>query len=488
MSGLPSANSTNPYWLSLQDSEPFSNYNSTTTPPNETDILIIGSGYAGTSTAYNLLKQNPNLDITMFEARTVCSGATGRNGGHLKPYCHRMYQEYEKNHGKLIAAQVVNNEVKHLYTIKNLIENEKIDCDFILTRATDIYKDYAKFEKDLNSYNKMMENPYILKEIKNSIQLHKNDHHVETMTKVKNSTVSFSYPSAHLWPWKLIISLLKKCVSKGLKLYTNSPVISVEKITDQCNKNKSKSFKVITSNGNTNHTIFAEKVIFATNAYTKTLLPSFQKAIIPVKEAVTHIISSDPIKPIPQLPNTYCLFGNSDLNTEYLINRIDGGVIVGGGSKYMIKKNNNNIIDDNTADYSETFNNMDDSYIPIGSTIHLKNYMQNFFTTWNSFKTENDYTWCGIMGFTNDDFPYVGELDFLGMENAFIIAGFSGHGMPRVYLSGKSIANCITTGGKIEKVGEIPKCYHVSKERLIKSKVFNHVYEDEIKDYLKSKL
>lgn len=141
---LPVPNYTKPFWLSLQDSDPFSCYKFSEKVPSKTDILIIGSGYAGTSTAYNLFNEDPSLDVTMVEARTICSGATGRNGGHLKPYCHRMYLDYEAAHGQFVAAQVVNFEVDHLYKIKQIVEKEEIDCDFVLTRACDVYRDSKK--------------------------------------------------------------------------------------------------------------------------------------------------------------------------------------------------------------------------------------------------------------------------------------------------------------------------------------------------------
>lgn len=46
--------------------------------PQSSDVVIIGSGITGTSIAYNLLKEQPQLKVLMLEARNVCSGATGR--------------------------------------------------------------------------------------------------------------------------------------------------------------------------------------------------------------------------------------------------------------------------------------------------------------------------------------------------------------------------------------------------------------------------
>jgi glycine/D-amino acid oxidase-like deaminating enzyme len=52
-------------------------------PTNELDVLIVGSGISGVSAAYHLASKAHGLKVAIFEARDFCSGATGRNGGHL---------------------------------------------------------------------------------------------------------------------------------------------------------------------------------------------------------------------------------------------------------------------------------------------------------------------------------------------------------------------------------------------------------------------
>jgi gamma-glutamylputrescine oxidase len=51
------------------------------------------------------------------------------------------------------------------------------------------------------------------------------------------------------------------------------------------------------------------------------------------------------------------------------------------------------------------------------------------------------------MGFSPDDNPLVGELP--GYWGEYIIAGYSGHGMPIAFGSGRAIAQMIT-GQKLE--------------------------------------
>lgn len=83
--GLPLANPTESSWLIPPD--PLRHHRSSKSLPQEIfDVVIIGSGFSGTSVAWHLLHdQEPStshskLKVLMLEARDVCSGATGRNG------------------------------------------------------------------------------------------------------------------------------------------------------------------------------------------------------------------------------------------------------------------------------------------------------------------------------------------------------------------------------------------------------------------------
>ena len=79
---FPVANSTVSYWRADSLDE-LDNYRSPDWPA-ESDIVIIGAGYAGASLAYHMLQETEALEsrpsIGIIEAREACSGATGRNG------------------------------------------------------------------------------------------------------------------------------------------------------------------------------------------------------------------------------------------------------------------------------------------------------------------------------------------------------------------------------------------------------------------------
>lgn len=67
------------------------------------------------------------------------------------------------------------------------------------------------------------------------------------------------------------------------------------------------------------------------------------------------------------------------------------------------------------------------------------------------------------MGYSSDGFPHVGEVP--GKEGQLICAGFSGHGMPQIYLAAKAIADMVLDGRKVEEV-DLPRLYRTSRQRL----------------------
>ena len=67
------------------------------------------------------------------------------------------------------------------------------------------------------------------------------------------------------------------------------------------------------------------------------------------------------------------------------------------------------------------------------------------------------------MGYSTDNVPHIGAIP--GRDNQFIIAGFSGHGMPQVFLSSKGIASMVVEGSGFESTS-IPRLYKTTQTRL----------------------
>ena len=128
--GIPVSNPTTSFWL---DNPPFLDLvdRRSKTLPKYADIVIIGSGITGTSVARTILSEcatmGINRRVVMLEARQACSGATGRNGGHIKCTSHESFCEYKDRFGAERAGALVDFQTSHLSILVDLAKQESWD-------------------------------------------------------------------------------------------------------------------------------------------------------------------------------------------------------------------------------------------------------------------------------------------------------------------------------------------------------------------------
>lgn len=73
----------------------------------DADVAILGAGYTGLWTAYELLKRSPNLKVTILEREIAGFGASGRNAGALSPDLPISWASLEHRFGRpsMIACE-----------------------------------------------------------------------------------------------------------------------------------------------------------------------------------------------------------------------------------------------------------------------------------------------------------------------------------------------------------------------------------------------
>lgn len=143
--GLPRENPTASYWQ--KDPHPLSSAQSASLPPT-TDIAVIGSGITGGSVTKTLLEQHDSCRVTVLEARTLCSGATGRNGGQLAINAAQIYVKLKETVGAEMAVKIVRFNIETLRRLREVaVEIDAVEyaelTDVVKLRC---YKDEASFE------------------------------------------------------------------------------------------------------------------------------------------------------------------------------------------------------------------------------------------------------------------------------------------------------------------------------------------------------
>ncbi|MEP7092691.1 MAG: FAD-dependent oxidoreductase, partial [Flavobacterium sp.] len=94
----------------------------------ETEVLIIGGGIAGITTAYNLLKKGKK--VVVVEDGFIGSGETGRTTAHLSNALDDRYYYIENILGKEAAALAAESHTAAINEIEKNVTDLGIDCSF----------------------------------------------------------------------------------------------------------------------------------------------------------------------------------------------------------------------------------------------------------------------------------------------------------------------------------------------------------------------
>lgn len=427
---LPNPNPIPSYWLSSPHR--YHNLQSTPTLPPTCDIAIIGSGMAGVLTAYHILSHShfPSPpSILLIDARPLCSGATGRNGGHAKVKTSTLAglstcEERDAMQRYVFGVQAALKEV--------MDGNEGLgeECEFEMRGSFDVFQSKEEENRVKDVYDAAVKRgeawtrhiAYVPPDF------------VERVTSIQGAVGGFTSPAVSLWPYKFVAGLLSRLVERfgteELNVQMNTAVLSV-----------SADNVLTTPRGQVN----AGKVVFATNAWTAGLIPSFIDAITPIRGMASHHKPKEPVH--PRLNNTYNIHfadaQNQPTNTDYLNPRPDGGIVVGGGGSFF------------RNDRASWWNNADDS-VRFSPEVerYWDDYMPRNFLGWGNSNAAPDMVWTGIMGYTSDEKPHVGRVPGVESGKQWMLAGFNGGGMSHIGLVAKAVARMVVGDLGYEDVKE----------------------------------
>ncbi|KAK6384802.1 hypothetical protein LTS17_002365 [Exophiala oligosperma] len=464
--GLPSANPTESFW---QTSHPntLADHRSTAALPDGADVVVIGTGISGTFATHELLTRaaaaaatdtdHAALDVVVLEARTTCSAATGRNGGHCQPLVHAE------------RSAIIDFEMRNYEHIRELVERHDVPCDFrripgVLGFWNRTYFDEAKAALDSalvtaehRSLVKVVEGPEELERLRLTGGV--------VGAIVQTVAASLSPYKLMVWLWDRMVQEYereKKSEEGGggggarpptkqvtLNLQTNTPVTSIEKVQGG---DGGVGWTVKTSRGN----VRAKHVVLATNGYTSHLVPEFEGLISPVQAQMSALLPPDG-SPFREhlMPVSYGMMGvegQDRVMSDYLVqNPIlppsgedvvavgRGGHLMFGGGRAQARGHGVGVSDDDYVDA--------DAEIYLRSLPERLNLVEAGASTAAGTSKggllDIAASWTGIIGSSADGHPWVGGVP--DQDGLFVAAGYSGHGMTNAALCGRHVAQLALT-------------------------------------------
>lgn len=443
--GLPLPNPTVSYWQEPPSS--LATHRTTPSLPSAVSIAIIGSGITGASLAYNILNGPSSASVLMLEARTACSGATGRNGGHTKHASYRDFMDNVLKYGEAEAAKIARFEFRCMKAVHAFSRNNNIDCDSWEGDTVDVIYDEREWNKAKISVSE-------IKRILGSDDpaaryIFWDEMETEKMFLTKGALGAISYEAGSLSAYKFTIGILGLALEKGLNLQNETPALKIIR-----RDGGQSGWIVQTPRGN----IVAEKVLLATNGYTAHLYPKLQGVIVPLRG---HMTAQRPGNGLPKtgLQSTYSFI--YDGGYEYMISRPQGSkfagdIAIGGG---LTKSANKGLYEFGTTD--------DTTIDPI-----IVNYLQNcvakyFGSNWGHDHSEGRMrkVWTGIMGYSADGFPLVGQVP--NQQGLYIAASFQGLGMVLCFFSALALVQIMNKENEKELDQWFPAAFRITEDRMI---------------------
>lgn len=127
--------------------------------PQYADFAIIGSGITGCSVAKSILESEVahNKRVTVFEARSLTTGATSRNGGFLISHVPKYFKRYSNAFGADAAKKIAQfcdltlKKISELAKVENL-ENESQMRDTTTIITFENEESFAEVTESIRMY------------------------------------------------------------------------------------------------------------------------------------------------------------------------------------------------------------------------------------------------------------------------------------------------------------------------------------------------
>lgn len=442
--GFPHPNPTISYWQ--LPPHPIAKHRTTPDLPTSetTDYVIVGSGISGAVVAYKLLDRNPSTSILMLEARTVASGASGRNGGHCRAGWWMNFKKYAEAFGEDEAIKFDRLEEQNVLDIANFVRDHDVDCDFQEVETADAYYTAEAWKEVLEVIKireKAGENSKGTHSMIKRAVWHGQD--ASDYLGLPNLAGAVTYPAHTQNPYLLVCRMLELCLEKGLSLQTETPVFSVASISPR--REDAARWEVHTERG----TVRAKNVVLATNAYTNPLHHGLANTgfLVPSRSQITAI---RPEKDLSAHPSALKSVGVNDRGSgDYFLTRAPGtkgeGDIIYGGGRFISK----------TREMGVT----DDSKVNDKISQYLKQSVLEVFgrENWGD-QSEEIRDWSGITCYTPDTFPLVGE--FPSEAGLWGSVGMNGHGMAMAFRCAEALVEMMISG---KEPNWFPKTFRIRR-------------------------
>lgn len=373
-----------PYWW--EDGAPLPAL--ATKPPERTEVLILGGGYTGLSAAITCADEGAR--VMVIDAAVPGQGASTRNGGMFGAHPRLPYETMKSRFGAADAAACYEEGIAAFEFTRDLIRREAIDCDLQFTGRIQMAWSRVDFEAQKKLVDSIRSQSAIDMELIDRAELSN-----EIKTERYHGAIRFPGHAA-LHPRKFHDGLLAAAVRRNVVVVRDCTVNEVRRDAGR--------FIAECDSG----AIRADRIIVATNGYTKALSNWLRRRVFPLP---SFIIATEPIaaNTLARLAPGGRMMVETRAQHSYFRISPDGSRIVFGGRAAMRPTT------------------------PERAAARLFHTMTDI---WPELReTRLTHSWSGFTGYSFSHLPAVG-----GHDGFHFAAGYSGSGVAMAPYLGMKVA------------------------------------------------
>lgn len=370
------------------------------TTDESAEVCIVGGGFTGLWTAILLKQAQPDVDVAIVEADICGAGASGRNGGCMLPWSTKFFT-LQRLFGLDEAIRLVRASEQAIEDIDIFCQQHAIECglrrDGTLLTATSSAQVgstdavvAALQQHGINTFEKLPR-----------------DEVTRRAASTRHLEGYYSPMAATVQPGKLVRGMRRVAIEMGIRLYEQSPMVSLEESPQPVVHTKEGSIK-------------AGSVVLALNVWLPSLFREFSRTIA--------VVSSDMIITGPQ-PDLLQKIGytsgisvlDSRIFVYYYHTTTDGRIMLGKGG--------------NTFSYGARVMPVFDQPSPYKA--QLQNSLGEFFPAFGNVPIAA--SWNGASDRSVTGLPFFGRLH--GHAHIFYGLGFSGNGVGPTRMGGHILSS-----------------------------------------------
>lgn len=346
--------------------------------PEETDVLIVGSGLTGLTAARRFL--DAGKAVTVVDAGEIAGGASGINGGMVSPDVKAGVSAVHAQHGPDIAQEMWESTVRSVDLVRSMATEPGIDAlihDGGMAALGRGDRQLRKLEKTAAWYREQYGVEWEIL----------GPREVGTVVGGDHFDVALYEPEGFgVQPARLVFGLARKVAEAGARLVDHCSATSLEQSHN--------GHQVRTTDG----MVAAGQVIIATNGYTTSQpSPALSRLIVPIG---SYIITTEPVG--KEVADRIFPGGAMTYTKRRLLN-------------YMRKTHDDRIL---LGGRRSLHTNLDLAE----SAADLRRALVRF---WPELEDVGlSHVWGGKLGIPFDLIPHIGRVD-----GAWYALGYGGHGV-----------------------------------------------------------